>query len=86
VTGADFMRSSTSCLRNDSRTPDSSGTLQPVSDEAFASRLAEAPEEEVDEETVARIVSAEPNREGASLQRIEATTLLEGVAVLREHQ
>jgi hypothetical protein len=32
---------------------------QPASDEEFARRLAEAPEEEVDEETVARILAAE---------------------------
>ena len=32
---------------------------QPVSDEEFARLLAEAPEEEVDEETVARILAAE---------------------------
>lgn len=31
----------------------------PISDEEFARRLAEAPEEEVDEETVARILAAE---------------------------
>ena len=34
-------------------------TLQPLSDEEFAHRLAEAPAEEVDEETVARILAAE---------------------------
>ena len=32
---------------------------QPISDEEFARRLAEAPEEEVDEETIARILAAE---------------------------
>ena len=32
---------------------------QPIGDEEFARRLAEAPEEEVDEETVARILAAE---------------------------
>ncbi len=32
---------------------------QPVSDEEFVRRLAEAPIEEVDEETVARILAAE---------------------------
>ena len=32
---------------------------QPISDEEFASRLAEAPEEEVDEGTAARILAAE---------------------------
>ena len=32
---------------------------QPTSDEEFARRLAEAPEEEVDEETIARILAAE---------------------------
>jgi hypothetical protein len=31
----------------------------PVSDEEFARRLAEAPEEEVDEKTIARILAAE---------------------------
>ena len=32
---------------------------QPISDEEFVRRLAEAPEEEVDEETTARILAAE---------------------------
>ena len=32
---------------------------QPIGDEEFARRLSEAPEEEVDEETVARILAAE---------------------------
>ena len=32
---------------------------QPISDEEFARRLAEAPEEEADEETVERILAAE---------------------------
>ena len=32
---------------------------QPTSDEEFARRLAKAPEEEVDEETIARILAAE---------------------------
>jgi hypothetical protein len=32
---------------------------QPISEEEFARRLAEAPEEEVDEETAARILAAE---------------------------
>jgi hypothetical protein len=45
-------------------------TLQPISDEAFAHRLAEAPEEEVDEETVARIVAAEAEP-GASISHTE---------------
>ena len=31
---------------------------QPVNDEEFARRIAEAPEEEVDDETVARILAA----------------------------
>ncbi|MGD0872077.1 MAG: hypothetical protein ABSB88_21220 [Bryobacteraceae bacterium] len=31
----------------------------PISDEEFARRLAEAPEEEVDEGTIARILAAE---------------------------
>ena len=35
---------------------------QPISDEEFAHRLAEAPEEEVDEETAARIFAAEAER------------------------
>jgi hypothetical protein len=35
---------------------------QPISDEEFARRLAEAPEEEVDEETAARIFAAEAER------------------------
>ena len=35
---------------------------QPVSDEEFARRLAMAPEEEVDEETTARIIAAEAER------------------------
>ena len=34
-------------------------SVQPVSDEEFAHRLAEATEEEADEETVARILAAE---------------------------
>jgi uncharacterized membrane-anchored protein len=34
-------------------------SAQPVSDEEFARRLAEAPEEEADEETVASILAAE---------------------------
>jgi len=34
-------------------------TSQPISDEQLARRLAEAPEEEVDAETVARILAAE---------------------------
>jgi hypothetical protein len=32
---------------------------RPISDEEFVRRLAEAPEEEADEETVARILAAE---------------------------
>jgi hypothetical protein len=32
---------------------------KPIDDEEFARRLAEAPEEEVDEETVVRILAAE---------------------------
>ena len=32
---------------------------QPISDEEFAHRLAEATEEEVDKETIARILAAE---------------------------
>ena len=35
---------------------------QPISDEEFARRLAEAPEEEVDEGTTARILAAEAER------------------------
>jgi hypothetical protein len=35
---------------------------QPVGDEEFARRLAEAPEEEVDERTTARILAAEAER------------------------
>ena len=35
---------------------------QPISDEEFARRLAEAPEEEVDQETIARILAAESER------------------------
>jgi hypothetical protein len=34
-------------------------SVQPIGDEEFARRLAEAPEEEADEETVARILTAE---------------------------
>jgi biotin carboxyl carrier protein len=34
-------------------------TSQPISDEQLARRLAEAPQEEVDAETVARILAAE---------------------------
>ena len=36
---------------------------QAISDEEFARRLAMAPEEEVDEETTARILAAEAERE-----------------------
>ena len=32
---------------------------KPISDEEFALRLAEAPEEEIDEETITRILAAE---------------------------
>ena len=35
---------------------------QPISDEEFARRLAEAPEEEVDDETIARILAAEAEK------------------------
>ena len=35
---------------------------QPIGDEEFARRLAMAPEEEVDEETTARILAAEAER------------------------
>ena len=35
---------------------------QPISDEEFARRLAEAPEEEAGEETVARVLAAEAER------------------------
>jgi len=35
---------------------------RPISDEEFARRLAEAPEEEVDEETMARILAAEAEK------------------------
>jgi hypothetical protein len=35
---------------------------QPISDEEFVRRLAEASEEEVDEETVARILAAEAEK------------------------
>ena len=34
-------------------------SAQPISDEEFARRLAEAPEEEADDETIARILAAE---------------------------
>ena len=34
-------------------------TRQPIGDGEFARRLAEVPEEEVDEETIARILAAE---------------------------
>jgi hypothetical protein len=34
-------------------------TRQPIGDEEFGRRLAEVPEEEVDEETIARILAAE---------------------------
>ena len=40
---------------------------QPISAEEFARRLAEAPQEQVDEETIARILPPKPNRERASL-------------------
>ena len=35
---------------------------EPISDEEFARRLAEAPEEDVDDETTARILAAEAER------------------------
>jgi hypothetical protein len=34
-------------------------TRQPIGDEEFARRLAEVPEEEVDEETIARVLAAQ---------------------------
>jgi hypothetical protein len=37
-------------------------TWQPVSNEEFVRRLADAPEEEVDEESTARILAAEAER------------------------
>jgi hypothetical protein len=37
-------------------------TWQPVSNEEFGRRLAEAPEEEVDEESTARVLAAEAER------------------------
>lgn len=43
---------------------------QPIGDEEFARRLAEAPEEEVDEETMARILAAEAE-EGESISHGE---------------
>ena len=43
---------------------------RPISDEEFARCLAEAPEEEVDEDTVARIVAAEAE-EGESISHGE---------------
>jgi hypothetical protein len=43
---------------------------QPISAEEFASRLAEAPEEQVDEETIARILAAEAE-EGESISHGE---------------
>jgi hypothetical protein len=43
---------------------------QPISEEDFARRLAEAPEEEVDEETIARILAAEAER-GESISHEE---------------
>jgi hypothetical protein len=45
-------------------------TRQPISDEDFARRLAEAPQEEVDEETVARILAAEAEQ-GDSISHSE---------------
>jgi len=43
---------------------------RPISDEEFARRLAEASEEEVDEETMARILAAEAE-EGESISHTE---------------
>ena len=43
---------------------------QHISDEEFARRLAEAPEEEVDEETAARILAAEAEP-GESISHVE---------------
>jgi hypothetical protein len=43
---------------------------QPISDEEFARRLAEAPEEEIDEGTTARILAAEAEQ-GESISHAE---------------
>jgi len=43
---------------------------QPIDDETFALRLAEAPEEEVDQETAARIMAAEAE-EGETISHDE---------------
>lgn len=43
---------------------------QPISDEEFARRLAEAPEEDVDEETAARVLDAEAEQ-GESISHAE---------------
>jgi hypothetical protein len=43
---------------------------QPIGDEEFVRRLAEAPEEEVDEETIARTLAAEAER-GESISHAE---------------
>ena len=45
-------------------------TPQPISDEEFARRLAEAPEEEVDGETAARVLAAEAEQ-GESISHAE---------------
>lgn len=45
-------------------------TRMPISDEEFARRLAEAPEEEVDDETAARILAAEAEQ-GESISHRE---------------
>ena len=44
--------------------------VQPISNAEFARRLAEAPEEEVDEETTARILAAEAE-EGETISHEE---------------
>lgn len=42
----------------------------PISDEEFTHRLAEAPGEDVDEETIARVLAAE-TEQGASISHAE---------------
>lgn len=45
-------------------------TWQPVSNKEFGRRLAEAPEEEIDEESTARVLAAEAEQ-GANISREE---------------
>src|SRR5258708_2998674 len=47
------------------------GSPKHIGDEEFARRLAEAPEEEVDEETIARILAAETEQGGGEVKGLK---------------